>query len=400
MFPVIPHHAMKDVPRTVQVFQYDTSATAGRQPLLIVPGRNDERYRYFHMQKICRYLHDDPRFRQRYKIFLFRYNTMAPEKTIENQFQVAIRELSKNQGRPLTIVAPSIAGNRVRNAMADPLVDLSVAKLITLGSPFHGTPLLSRDWMRYSLLSHHAWPVRLVRSAAFSVFFKRNSYLLQNYYWDNFDGQEPTIGAHEAGLHSRVGETVVLPNMPPGGSAGAPWHKVIAYAGYIENKQTGKVAAKKKLPVLNRLAFLFGTTFPAYFGRQHPMLRYLNNEIARVPVNDQARRDYAFNDGIVPISSSLSFSSAGPTEAPLGSADWFQQIKTKVGVRRARLFPNIDHVTFMYGTGPSGRNVDLPDKLSPEEKPRPIFAWLLSDILDSADEQFTASTATSAEPAR
>ncbi|HEY9758651.1 MAG TPA: hypothetical protein V6C97_26025 [Oculatellaceae cyanobacterium] len=391
MLPVIPHHAIKDVPKTVQVFQYDTSAAAGRQPLLIVPGRNDERYRYFHMQKICRYLHDDPRFQRRYKIFLFRYNTTAPEKTIESQFRVAIRELAREQG-PLTVVAPSIAGNRVRNAMADPRVDQSVLKLITLGSPFHGTPLLSRDWMRNSLLSHHAWPVRLIRSAAFSVFFNRNAYLLQNYYWDNFDGQEPATETNQSGIHTQVGGSVVPPNMPPGASTEAPGHKVIAYAGYIENEQTGKVALKKKLPVLNRLVFLFGTTFPAYLGRQHPMLRYLNSEIARVPVNDQTRANYAFNDGIVPISSSLSFSLTGPMEPKLGSADSFEQIKAKVGVKRARLFPNIDHVTFMYGTGPSGRNVDLPDKLSPEEKPRPIFAWLLSDILDSADEQLTART--------
>ena len=277
MLPVIPHHGIKDVPKTVQIFQYDASPIAGRQPLLIVPGRNDERYRYFHMQKICRYFNDDPRFRQRYKIFLFRYNTMAPEKTTVNQFKASICELSREQGRPLAIIAPSIAGNRVRKAIADPLVDQSVTKLITLGSPFHGSPLFSRDWIIPSLLAHHAWPVRVARSTAFGIFFKRNSYLLQNYDWDNFDGQEPSIGADPSGVHIQVTGAAVEPKMPPTGDcATEPGDKVIAYAGYIENDRTEKVVNKKKLPVLSKLASLFGTTFPGYLGRQHPVLRYLN----------------------------------------------------------------------------------------------------------------------------
>ena len=390
MYPVIPHHDMKkDVPGSVQIYQYDTSPTAGRLPLLIVPGRNDERYRYFHMHKICQYFDSDPRFKQRYKIFLFRYNTLAPQRNTESQFKVAIRQLAKEQGHAVSIVAPSIAGNMVRRAIADPMVDPSVVRLITLGSPFHGSPLFNRDWIIPSLMAHHSWPVRIARGAAFGAFFKRNDYLLKNYHWDNFDGQEPSQSNDQAGGD---GEDVAAlpPSKPPlGATAAEPGDKVIAYAGYIDNDKTEGIR-KRRLPVISQVVDLFRTTVPGFLGRQHPMLRYLNREIARVPVKDEAKGDYAFNDGIVPISSSLSLSASGPADADLKSAESFEQLKSKIGVQRARLFPNIDHVTFLYGTGPAGRNADIPDKLSPEEKPRPIFAWMLSDLLDATDGQLSA----------
>ncbi len=117
MIPVLPpHQPIKTVPTEVQLYQYDASPVAGREPLLLVHGLRDEYLRDLNMQRVCKFLSSDPRFQKRYKIFLARYSTLAPEKEVETAFSVALRRLSSDQGHPLVIAAFSLSGSVIRNA--------------------------------------------------------------------------------------------------------------------------------------------------------------------------------------------------------------------------------------------------------------------------------------------
>jgi hypothetical protein len=57
-------------------------------------------------------------------------------------------------------------------------------------------------------------------------------------------------------------------------------------------------------------------------------------------------------------------------------------MRTHSNARRARLFDNIDHLTFIEAHRPIGSSNDVADMFSKDEKPRPMFAWILKDLLE------------------
>lgn len=386
MIPVLPmHEAIKSTPAEVEIYQSDLSAPGGRQPVLLVHGLKDEYAPGFHMRHIREFLTNNPAFQKRYKLFLARYDTAAPEKKAESDFKVAIKRFSAAEGRPLVIIAVSLSGTAIRNAMSDSSVDHCVNRMITLGTPFHGTPFFSHDWMVYSFWKNHLWPTRFSRYLAYKEYFKLHPNLLADHYWDNYDGQVPEIGSFKYRLPFLVEGTLLPPSLPPDGSSVVQdGRKITAYGGYLQTRYTKRPTGWERVPFFHAPVFFVHRTIPAFFGREHSMLRLINHEMAdSVSKNSIRDINYAFSDGIGPVTSLLSVSESVPAaEYNLNNQADVEALKSRINVGKARLFANIDHVTFLDGRGPFGHRINLTDKFSPSETPRPIFAWLLSDLLD------------------
>jgi hypothetical protein len=129
------------------------------------------------------------------------------------------------------------------------------------------------------------------------------------------------------------------------------------------------------------------TQIRAQLGREQAALMVLNREISRVDTGPAGAKlsdgvhVYALNDGITPVSSALYLSpEALKTHMLLHESD-IQKLSPAIDVRRARVFRNISHVTFVDGTPPHRGSKLVRDELRPDEQPQLIFDWMLADLL-------------------
>lgn len=393
MIPLVPQTANWSRPAHVQIYQYDSSPLGTRKPILFVHGLDDEIMPVFHFQPICNYLRRNKEFRSRYKIYLVRWNTHLPEQQECDELKVAIRNLCGAQRGSLCLVGLSMGGNLVRNAMADPAVYDDVSHAITLGAIFHGSPLFCSDWMQYSMLRNITNPfTQLDRTVAYRIYFSLHKNLLQDYQWDNCDQQMPDIGSYRFRFPLSV-KGKLVPNSKPAAAINttAGNDKLIVYAGYMKNPLPANDHTKFHWPVIRAVSTLLGSTIPAHFANEHAVLRLLNFEIAEACSKEHfPDRAYGMNDGIVPVVSALSI--PAKNGAPVNDDMTIEQLKSAINVKKARLFANVYHVTFIDGNPPWGYSKKLTDEFSPNEKPRSFFDWLLEDIFDDSPQAVAPAT--------
>jgi Lecithin:cholesterol acyltransferase len=385
MIPVLPaKEPIRSAPKTVQIYQFDASPIGQRQPLLLVHGLDDERAYLFCWKPVCEYLSKSEDFQKRFKIYLTRYDTHASQQTTTNNFKSAICNLASTENNHVVVVALSIGGNIVRNAMADPEVDRDISRVITLGTPFHGSPLFCKDWMQYSVLRSHSWPfTSFDRYAAYTFYFRHHRNLQSDYYWDNCDQQFPDTGPYVFRFPAIRGVLSPPAKAPVGVNTTQSNDKFIAYASYMKNQVSNETPHTFRYRLQNSVSTFFGTTMPAHFSDDHAALRILNFEIASAVQKGNSKQPvYALNDGIVPIISALSIPTKSVGAGMVSDDIDIGYLRSRINIKKARLFANIDHVTFLDGRTPRGCPTNLPDLLSPGETPRPIFSWLLNDILN------------------
>ncbi len=385
MIPDLPEHQIINCePIAAEIYQLDSSPLADRKPLLLVHGSMNEKLKLFRWQHLCKYLNKNESFRQHYKIYLARYCTSSCEKELSQTFKPALKQLAHETGRPMTVVALSIGGNIVRDAMGDPAVDKSITKLITLGSPFHGSPLFSEDWMQYSIFKHYKWPHSCIdRSISYSFYFNLHPNLVEDFYWDDCDRQVPSVGQFKFSFPLKMEGNLLPPaSRPPGESISAGSNKLIAYAGYIQSRFIPNHRLKGAKVFLSRIVSFFHTTIPAHLGHQRAVLRGLNSELAYMQTAGKEPTPYALNDGVTTVASGLSLPRGPAIDISSDDDKSMALIKSQVNIKKARLFQNIDHATYLDNRLPLSATNEVVDRLSPNEKPRSMFAWLLRDITD------------------
>jgi hypothetical protein len=170
---LVPHRALKSIPSTFEVYQYDSSPLGGRAPLLLIHGLEGEEHPFFRWQQLAQYLSRDQAFQKRYKIYLARYNTRLSLENMTESFNLALRDLPRADR--LTIVTVSMSGELVRNAMRDPAVDQSISRVLTMGAFFRGSPLFCQDWMSETIRKRHlSPPCRFYRSLGYKLYFDRH----------------------------------------------------------------------------------------------------------------------------------------------------------------------------------------------------------------------------------
>jgi pimeloyl-ACP methyl ester carboxylesterase len=386
---------LKKRPKAVEIYQFDKTSIDNRAPLLMVHGLLGEYLETFRWRKLAIYLQSDPAFAKRYKIVFARYDTKAPMKEVSEAFEKeAIKVSDAFGGQPLNVVALSMGGNLLQNAMLDPAFDAHVKSVLTMGTPFHGSPLFTSNWMEYSMLRHYHSPIsRLDTAFAYRMYFNRHKNLLSDLRWDNTDGFIPDVGnfkfyfpiSSHGDLTPKTTANTVVAQLNQAHDVDKS--KFTVYSGYLLNdfasmKSPNEFASILKLPY--RVTF---TLLPEHLGREHPVLRALNQHIARAIVSspetvkaDGARYAYGLNDGIAPITSSLFLPNSALDGLAVSDGN-VQELRKLVDVKRARLFRNIDHLTFIDDYHPLLAAAELRDQLDPDEAPRPIFEWIKGDLL-------------------
>lgn len=392
-WPIFPAHKDCKVPPTAaDIYEYDKVPLGNRSAILMVHGLRGEFGDCFRWRKVCEFLERDTTFKSRYKIYLLRYNSYIPIDEARDQFKVALASLYAGTGRkPIPMVALSMGGNIIARAMTDATVAAQVERVMALGTPFHGSPLFSKEWMAFSMLKHHPTPLgRLDTYIPYKIYFSKHENLLTDLHWDNSDKMIPDVGKFRfffpVPTHGKLTATSnpVAPALEINSGDVIDKSKFIVYGAYLETDFAADKPPAKTFQILKSPYWFATTILPEHLGREHSVLRNLNLQIARaIPAGKTGGKTlvYGLNDGITPLSSSLFLPNSALALRPIVTAEDLSAVKPTIDVRKARVFRNIDHVSFIDEYLPRGRSEDLHDELSPNERARPIFAWILSDIV-------------------
>jgi hypothetical protein len=397
-WPLLPPGKIRSGAAKGEIFQLDDTPLAGRRVLLLVHGGGGENRPCFRWGKLVKAFSDDPEASRQFKIFLFRYNTEEKIALTGSQLKDAVLQLRARTGcEKINLLCLSMGGNLAQRAMLDPEVDSAVERVFCLATPFHGSPLFSPGWFQYSLDRTWYMPwARPVHRLDYLLYFSRHRSLQEELKWDNADQLIPDIGKFKNGIVvAREASLTPEDNANPqlagiNRSKRINKSKFVTYGGYLVNSYL--LFGKRKLIERTLLAPVKYVTvkLPVQLGREHPALKLLNAEMSNLAVNPDApvkgqpsRHSYMLNDGIAPISSALYLPEELIRNNPMLAEKELSTIAAASDVHLARAFRDMDHCSFLDGKPPrivGGKGVI--DQLHPEHGRRPIFQWIIHDLLE------------------
>lgn len=398
-YPLVPTgRALKKKPETVTIYEYDDRPLDERSPVLFVHGLKGEYWPTFRFKKVIKKLASEHSFADKYKIYLIRYDTTAYLDTVLPQFKEAVNSLHNSTNKPITIVALSMGGNLAYESMLDNNIDPKIKLIMALGTPFHGSPLFSLDWMQYSMYEKLSFPwTRIDHSLAYRLYFARHRNLLSDFRWDNADEAIPDAGKFRSKLplgprgnltlEQAVNSRLVKVNSQP-----ANKKKVIAYGGYLVNRYMLPNAERYVESTIMYPYMVLTVKLPAHLAREHPVLKMLNHEIATVRTTAKSRMRagtpfvYKLNDGITPIASALFLPNELCCAEGISKESDIAKLKERIDTGLARVFRNVDHLSFIDGYRPLRASKLIRDELHPEQKARPILDWLVSDLVEASGD--------------
>jgi len=392
-FPLLPARANTVEPVQMTMYQFDNKPLNGREPLLLVHGLNAELWPGLRWTKTAKRLASSPEFSQKYKIYFVRYDSLTHLDKPVAQLQAKIAELyALNGQKPITILALSMGGNVVYQSMLKAETDKQVRLFMAMATPFHGSPLFSEDWMLYGNYKNYLSPLnRIDRSLGYKYYFSSRTNLLTDLPWDNCDLSVPDIGQFASLLPfgprgNLTAARTVNPNLVSINQKDFDKSKIIAYSGFLSNVYQ---LPHRNIVIANTLLlpYHFMTiTVPAHLGREHAVLRMLNDQMSKLPTTETAAKNahskyvYSLNDGIAPVASALFLPNHYCNKMAIARESDLVQIKPFIDVGVARIFRNTDHLTFIDGYKPFLKPSAMRDELNPQMGDRDIFSWILFDL--------------------
>jgi hypothetical protein len=399
-YPLLPTRTrIKKRATEVETFQLDSTPLGERSPFLMVHGLRGEFAPGFRWYKLAEHLKKSEDFNSRYKIYFVRYSSLDRIEFNLANYKAAFNHLYKvGHERPITVMALSMGGNLAYEAMTDKDIDSKTKLLFTMGTPFHGSPLFAKDWLNYSIYKRFSWPwTRVERYLTYGFYFNDNKQLRQDLSWDNVDLAVPDPGPFKSKLplgpkgtltaSGTINDRLIKVNNIPIDKS-----KLITYSGYMNNPYLIPRDERLMESAFLYPYFVLFTSFPAHFGQEHAALGLINHDMCLVPATKEVSQKangqypYVLNDGIAPVTSAIFLPPAAAKENYLVRESDIIKLKDKLDVAQARVFKNIDHLSFI-GSEPKtkveGLRAPVKDELNPSEPARDMFDWILADVLHS-----------------
>lgn len=396
--PLMPAHGtIKRKPETCEIYQLDSEPLGARKPLLMIHGGHGEDRPFFRWNHLIAYLQKDERFARSFKVYLLRYNSNQYLERTVPQAEATIIALARATGKPLCVLALSMGGNVAQLAMENKDVENSIDFVLAMATPFHGSPLFSSDWFEYSLYKSHTFPgIRILDSIDYRLYFSLHHTWQHDLKWDDVDDLIPRVGYFRSKipLGPRGYLTPVRDMSEMLTRAGEPGvvdkKKFIAYGAYLLNPYVMTSNEHRWEHSLVGQFHSISAHMRAQLGREQAALMVLNRQISKVDAGPggsilgRGAHVYALNDGITPVMSALWLPVDACRSRLLLSEDDVPPLASAIDVASARVFRNINHVTFVEGAPPHHGSKNVRDQMHPEETPRPIFQWIAEDLFQAA----------------
>jgi pimeloyl-ACP methyl ester carboxylesterase len=400
-------------------YPYTGDNAQAATPLFLIHGIGGQQDNWYNWKRFLDHTTSRPAFNQRYHIYLYHYDSHQPLDKLGVELQATLRTwIDTHPGRNFSVLAHSEGGLVLRQALEDPIIQNHLVKAITIGTPFHGSPLANPTWLK-SQLATEPWykPVKVGYEISYKITQKLYPYFEGDFAWDNIDHALAKGTADPSPLRSA--QQLSAQN------------KIVAYASFFDLNPDAETQLKNVLevPVLDDA----GAQHPKNWLSRHVLFTVIHDHIANMPMawsktvsktvakaarktaHTMAHRDptlatpallradatqaspepvlsmMAYNDGISPISSALWLGrfELGPNPADAGLqamqpklpvAGLWRALASLKGTHRARLFASMDHRNWMEGETRTGKT-QIADLLNPQDPPRNVFDWLIDDLM-------------------
>ena len=237
---------------------------------------------------------------------------------------------------------------------------------------------------------------RVDHSLAFRFYFHHNPNLETDLPWDNADRAIPDVGHFTSLLPLGPRGELTVENsenkyLADINGQSLDKKKFVTYSGYLLNPYMKSEVMRIAQTTLLAPYTVLSMKVPAHFAREHAVLKMLNSVIGSVvaakPAITEAKTPflYQLNDGITPVNSAIFLPDEALRKTVLSNESSLANLKDLTDVKQARVFRNIDHLTFIDGYKPAHGSQLLRDELNPSLGSKNIFDWMLADILDSKD---------------
>jgi pimeloyl-ACP methyl ester carboxylesterase len=172
---------------------YDKSPLGQKTPLILVHGIAAQNDYLFNWHNFLSFVDKHPAFKQKYKIYLYHYDSSRSVAAISGSFRQTLKEfVARLDGKQIKILAYSEGGLLTRNALQDPYLDAHTLEVLTIATPFHGSPLANPEWMEQQVKTEPIFNVlRMTQKLAYKITGKLYPTFKEDFHWDNFDGAIP-----------------------------------------------------------------------------------------------------------------------------------------------------------------------------------------------------------------
>ncbi len=390
----------------LHAYQYETLADEAeskidsRTPLILIHGIGGRESASFKWDNFLEYAEQHPEFRERFRVYLFEYDTSRSVPEISTAIRDTLRTfLAENNYPKFRVLAFSEGGLVYRNAMQDPIIFRHTDKVVTVASPFHGSPLANEDWLSSQLKDKRISLMTLTHKLSYAIVEMKHPSFREDFHWQELDdtGSQPQ---KQYALESH--------------------HNFIAYGSYfgvnnrqheqlfreLEIRQSAPDEDRKLRNFFNKhLVFDLVQNALTRIAEVNMKLALKARQMLPIPGTSDENTDATaiaggaaniensaqplgmitplllYNDGISPISSSLwlgRYTSRFTMLPDTGDRDW-AALRSLKGKHKARLFHSMDHANWMDGRNRSSE-ARLHDLLNPQEPPKTVFEWYMHDL--------------------
>lgn len=397
--------------------QLDDKPANGRKPLLLIHGISPESGDYDgwgnFIQTVQRQNDMTERLHSNYKVYLFRY---SPKNSLIDNSGLLVREFNQfgsafgNQS--VTVLAHSLGGLLIKNVMmTNEPVNQKINRVVTIGTPFHGTPLADPDWLKARFESGGFLGLKkLPTKMAYSVTENKFPYFQSDFCWDNFDDALPSaLLVEQEGMcphrHPDNGMTRLKQ-----ARIKAVSDKFITYSSFFgKDEDIPQDLLTSVLRPDQAHLLKFPEDIDSGKFSKHAMMEKARKYMTEIPLSDKYQANslmkslFELNDGVSPVVSHLWLgrfvadvsSEREHKRQPVIEGRMINAFKELPNKAQVRLFQNLDHRDWMEGSsrlypkaGQDGNpSVRIADIFHPESGKKTVFEWLLVDILPPVSPQ-------------